>query len=64
MPCDIRGRVSKQVTNGSKAALMDLIIFLLISLGSSTVQLYDNLGSRHACACSEDVFNSQNGDRA
>jgi hypothetical protein len=31
---------------------------------SSTIQLHDNLGSRHACACSEAGFSSQNGDRA
>jgi hypothetical protein len=31
---------------------MDVIGFLCVSLGSSTVQLHDNLGSRRACACS------------
>jgi hypothetical protein len=31
---------------------MDVICFLYISLGSSTVQLYDSLGRRCACACS------------
>jgi hypothetical protein len=50
-----RGRVSKQDTNGSKTAVMD------VSLGSSTVQLHDSLGSRHACSCSEAGFSSQNG---
>jgi hypothetical protein len=59
-----RGRVSKQVTNGSKTAVMDVIGFLCVSLGNSTVQLHDSLGSRHACACSEVTFGSQNGDRA
>jgi hypothetical protein len=32
---------------------MDVINFLLESIGSSTVQLHDNLGSRRAWACSE-----------
>jgi hypothetical protein len=32
---------------------MDIIGFLCVSLCSSTVQLLDSLGSRHACACSE-----------
>jgi hypothetical protein len=59
---DIRGRVSKQVTNGSKTAAMDVIGFLCVSLGSSTVQLHDSLGIRRACACSEAGFSSQNGD--
>jgi hypothetical protein len=36
--------------------------FIYVSLGSSTVQLHDSLGSR--CACSEGGFSSQNGDRA
>jgi hypothetical protein len=38
--------------------------FLYVSLGSSTVQLHDSLGIRHACACSETAFSSENGDRA
>jgi hypothetical protein len=42
---------------------MDVIGFLCISLDSSTVQVHDNLGSRHACACSEAGFSSQNDDR-
>jgi hypothetical protein len=42
---------------------MDVIGFLCVSLGSSTVQLNDSLGSRRACACSEFGFSSQNGDR-
>jgi hypothetical protein len=57
----IRGRVSKQVTNGSKKAVIG---FLCLSLGSSTVQLHDSLGSRRACAYSEAGFGSQNADRA
>jgi hypothetical protein len=60
----IRGRVSKQVTNGSKVAVMGVIGFLCVSLGSSTVQLHDSLGSRHAYACSEAGFSSQNGNHA
>jgi hypothetical protein len=43
---------------------MDVIGFLCTLLGSSTVQLHGSLGSRHACACSEAGFNSQNGDSA
>jgi hypothetical protein len=60
----IRGRVSKQVTNGSKTAVMDVVVFLYVSLGSRTVQLHDSLGSSRACSCSEAGFNSRNGDRA
>jgi hypothetical protein len=41
---------------------MDVIFFLYVSLGSSTVQLHGSLGS--VCACSETGFSSQNGDRA
>jgi hypothetical protein len=41
---------------------MDLIGFLCISLGSSTVQLHESLGSRRACACSDVGVSSQNGD--
>jgi hypothetical protein len=41
------------MTNGSKTAVMDVIIFLCVSLGSSTVQFHDSLGSRRACAFSE-----------
>jgi hypothetical protein len=43
---------------------MDVIGFLCGSLGNSTDQLHDSLGSRRACACSEAGFSSQNGDRA
>jgi hypothetical protein len=42
---------------------MDVIGFLCVSLGSSTVRIHDSLGSRHTCACSEAGFGSQN-DRA
>jgi hypothetical protein len=31
---------------------MDVTGFLCVSLGSSTVQLHDSLGSRRACICS------------
>jgi hypothetical protein len=57
-------RVSKQVTDGSKTAVIDVIGFLFVSLGSSTVQLHDTLGSRRTCAYSEADFSRQNGDRA
>jgi hypothetical protein len=43
---------------------MDVIGFLCASLGSSTVQLHDRLGSRRSCACSEAGFSYQNGVRA
>jgi hypothetical protein len=43
--------------------LIDVIGFLCVSLGNSTVQLHDSLGTRRACACSEAVFSSQNVDR-
>jgi hypothetical protein len=49
----IRGRVSKYATNGSKTAVMDVIVFLCVSLGSSAVQLHDSIGSRRACTCPE-----------
>jgi hypothetical protein len=42
---------------------MEVIGFLCLSLGSSTVQLNDSLGS-NACARSEAGFSSQNGYRA
>jgi hypothetical protein len=60
----VRARVSKQVTNGSKTAVIDVIGFLCVPLGSSTVQLHDSLGRRRVCACSEADFSSQNGDSA
>jgi hypothetical protein len=60
----IRGRVSKYVTNWIKTTVMDVVGFLCVSLGSSTVQLHDSLSSRCACPCSEAGFSSQNGDRA
>jgi hypothetical protein len=51
-------------TNGSKIAVMYIIVSLCVSLGSSTVQFHDSLGSGHAVACSEACFSCQNGDRA
>jgi hypothetical protein len=39
---------------------MDVICFLCVSLGSSTVQLHNSIGSRRACACSEAGFSSEN----
>jgi hypothetical protein len=60
----IRGRVSKYVTDGSKTAVIDKIISLYVSLGSSTVQLHESLGSRCEFACSEAGFNSQTGGRS
>jgi hypothetical protein len=60
----IRWRVSKEATNGRKTALMEVIGFLCVSLGSSTIQLHNSLGSRGAYECSEPDFSSQNGDRA
>jgi hypothetical protein len=42
---------------------MDVTGFSFVSLGSSTVQLHDSLGSRRACSCSEAGFSSQKGDR-
>jgi hypothetical protein len=43
---------------------MDVIVFLCVSLGSTTVQRHGNLGNRQACLCSENGFSSQNGARA
>jgi hypothetical protein len=60
----LRVSVSKQTTHGSKTVVMDVTGFLCVSLGISTVQRHDSLGSRRACACSETGFSSQNGDRA
>jgi hypothetical protein len=56
--------VGIQITNVSRIAVMDVISFLCVSLGSSTVQLHDSLGSRRACACSAAGFSSQRSDRA
>jgi hypothetical protein len=39
---------------------MEVIGFICVSLGSSTVQLHDSPGGRSACQC----FGSKNGDRA
>jgi hypothetical protein len=56
--------VSKLVINGSKTAVTNVTDFLCVSLGSSTVQLRDRMGSRSACACSVAALSNQNGDRA
>jgi hypothetical protein len=53
-----------RVRNGRKTAVMDIIGFLCVSLGSSTVHLHGTVGSRHACTYSDAGFSSQNGDRA
>jgi hypothetical protein len=42
---------------------MDVIGFLIVSLGSSTVQFRDSLGSRSTCDYSEAGFSSQKGYR-
>jgi hypothetical protein len=42
--------------------VVDVIGFLCVSLGSSTVQLHDSLCSRRVCACSG--FSGRNGNRA
>jgi hypothetical protein len=47
----------------SQIEVMDVIGFQYLSIGSSTVQLHESLGSRRARACSEFGFSSQNGDR-
>jgi hypothetical protein len=54
------GRVSKQVTNAYKRAVMNVIGVLYVPLGSSTLQV----SIRCECAYSETGFSSQNGDRA
>jgi hypothetical protein len=43
---------------------MDVTGFLCVSLGSSTVQIHDSLGTGCTCTCSEAGFISQNGDHA
>jgi transposase len=43
---------------------MDVIGFLCLSLGSSTVKSHASLGSIRACPCSVAGLNSQHGDRA
>jgi hypothetical protein len=49
------------MSDGSKTVVMDVIGFPCLSLGSSTAQLHDSLGSSRAGACSE---SNPNGDRA
>jgi Ni,Fe-hydrogenase maturation factor len=48
----IRAGVSKEVTNESKTAVMDIIRFLCVSLGSRTSKIHDSLGSIGAFTCS------------
>jgi hypothetical protein len=64
--CNVMSIYEGESLNRSQreTAVMDLIGFLCISLGSSSVQLHDSLGSRCACSCSEAGFSSQNGDHA
>jgi hypothetical protein len=50
-------------SNGSKTAVMDVIGFPCVSLGSSTVQLHESPGSRRACMYSKFRFSSPNNDR-
>jgi hypothetical protein len=59
------GRSSSAGVQGriSRTAVMDVTGFLFVSLGSSTVQLDERLGSRRTCSRSEAGFSSQNGDR-
>jgi hypothetical protein len=54
----VRGTVSKGVTNGSKTAVMEVVLvsLLCVPLGSSTVQLHDSRDSRRACENSEVGF--------
>jgi hypothetical protein len=61
---NVRRKVSKQITNGSKTAVMDIKVLPFVSLGSSTEKLHDSLGSRGACVYSEAGFSSQNSDCA
>jgi hypothetical protein len=55
-------RVKRNGKTRRRANKEDMILF--VSLGSSTVQLHDSLGSRRACACSEAGSSSQNGGNA
>jgi hypothetical protein len=43
---------------------MDVISFLCVSLGSSTVHLPESVGSKRACLCSEAGFTNQIGELA
>jgi hypothetical protein len=61
---NLRVRTSKQVTNLSNTAVMNVLGFPCASLGSSTVQLHGSLDSRRACTCSEVGFSSKNENRA
>jgi hypothetical protein len=54
--------VPRGLSLAKKTAVMDIIGYLCVSLGSSKIQLHDSLGSRRVFACSEVGFSSQNGD--
>jgi hypothetical protein len=43
---------------GNNTSVVDVIVLLYLSLGSSTIQLHDSRGSRRACAWSEAGFGS------
>jgi hypothetical protein len=43
----------------TKIAFLGTSLQVRLTLGSSTVQLHDGLGSRRACACSEADFGSK-----
>jgi hypothetical protein len=43
---------------------MDVVGFLFVSVGSSTVQLDDSIGNRCACIFAEAGFSGQNGAHA
>jgi hypothetical protein len=51
----------ESVNRSQMEVKQDVMGFLYISLGSSTVQLHDSIGSRRACTCSGAGFVSQNG---
>jgi hypothetical protein len=55
---------AREVKNGNRTAVMNVIGFLYVSLCSSTFQLHDSLGNRLECANSGAGFGSQNGERA
>jgi hypothetical protein len=63
MSRNIREKVNR-AKSGSKTAEMDVMDFLYVSLGSSTAQRHNRLGSRCTCTYSEACLSSQNGNRA
>jgi hypothetical protein len=60
----INYNIIKHMAVSANRSQMKVISSLCISLGSSTVQLHDGLGSRRACTSSEASFSTQNGDCA